>query len=101
MLGTIKITLRKAIFKRIFAVSSRYRILTGNSDVACESSKNVEPSGAFVNIISTENAIFMQDSSPSFNIEVPSINASRCSSIYGKSSGVQPAAYQILIIIKT
>ena len=69
----------------------------GSSDVACESSKNAQPSGAFASIIST---IFMQSSSSSFNIEVPNIDASRCSSIYGASNKVQPKAMQLLIIIK-
>ena len=73
----------------------------GSTDIGGFSSKEAVPSGAFANSLLGNNQDLQRISSTTFNIETGNINASRCSSIFGASTKVQPKAVQLLTIIKS
>lgn len=72
----------------------------GYSDIGGISSRAIPPSGAYQNLELEPLRTFQRIENEQDNIEVGNFDASRSSSIYGKSQKVQPKAFNLLMIIK-
>lgn len=74
--------------------------MLGYSDIGGISSRAIPPSGAYQNLELEPLRTFQRIENEQDNIEVGNFDASRSSSIYGKSQKVQPKAFNLLMIIK-